>query len=61
MASGSIIDGLDELDGLDGLEEREGLDKVDELDKLDGLDELCRVVKPGGHIVFSLARIYLGE
>ena len=28
---------------------------------LDGLDELCRVVKPGGHIVFSVARIYLGE
>ena len=26
-----------------------------------GLDELCRVVKPGGHIVFSVARIYLGE
>ena len=28
---------------------------------LDGLDELLRVVKPGGHIVFSVARIYLGE
>lgn len=28
---------------------------------LDGLDELVRVVRPGGHIVFSVARIYLGE
>ena len=28
---------------------------------LDGLDELVRVVKPGGHIVFSVARIYLGD
>jgi len=28
---------------------------------LDGLDELIRVTRPGGHIVFSVARIYLGE
>ena len=28
---------------------------------LDGLDELVRVVKPGGHVVFSVARIYLGD
>ena len=28
---------------------------------LDGLDELVRVGKPSGHIVFSVARIYLGD
>jgi len=28
---------------------------------LDGLDELIRVTKPGGHIVFSISRTYLGE
>ena len=28
---------------------------------LDGLDALVRVVKPGGHVVFSVARIYLGD
>ncbi|MCP3972233.1 MAG: class I SAM-dependent methyltransferase [Rhodobacteraceae bacterium] len=28
---------------------------------LDGLDELVRVTRPGGHIVFSVARSYLGE
>ena len=28
---------------------------------LDGLDELVRIVKPGGHVVFSVARIYLGD
>lgn len=28
---------------------------------LDGLDELVRVTRPGGHIVFSVARVYLGE
>jgi len=28
---------------------------------LDGLDELVRVTKPGGCIVFSIARTYLGE
>jgi predicted TPR repeat methyltransferase len=28
---------------------------------LDGLDELVRVTRPGGHIVFSVSRIYLGE
>ncbi len=28
---------------------------------LSSLDELVRVVQPGGHIVFSVARIYLGE
>lgn len=28
---------------------------------LDGLDELCRIVRPGGHIVFSISRTYLGE
>jgi predicted TPR repeat methyltransferase len=28
---------------------------------LDGLDELVRVTRPGGHIVFSVARTYLGE
>jgi predicted TPR repeat methyltransferase len=28
---------------------------------LDGLDELIRVTRPGGHIVFSIARSYLGE
>ncbi|MGH1477231.1 MAG: class I SAM-dependent DNA methyltransferase [Geminicoccales bacterium] len=28
---------------------------------LDGLDELVRVTRPGGHIVFSISRTYLGE
>ena len=28
---------------------------------LDGLDELARAVKPGGHVVFSVARIYLAN
>lgn len=28
---------------------------------LDGLDELVRATRPGGHIVFSIARSYLGE
>jgi len=28
---------------------------------LDGLDELVRVTRPGGHIVFSVSRTYLGE
>ena len=28
---------------------------------LAGLDELVRVTRPGGHIVFSVARTYLGE
>jgi predicted TPR repeat methyltransferase len=28
---------------------------------LDGLDELVRAIRPGGHIVFSIARSYLGE
>jgi predicted TPR repeat methyltransferase len=28
---------------------------------LDGLDELVRATRPGGHIVFSIARTYLGE
>ena len=28
---------------------------------LDGLDEIIRVVRPGGHIVFSISRTYLGE
>lgn len=28
---------------------------------LDGLDELVRVTKPGGHVVFSIARTLLGE
>ena len=28
---------------------------------LDGLDELIRIVEPGGHIAFSISRIYLGE
>ncbi|NQU59312.1 MAG: class I SAM-dependent methyltransferase [Rhodospirillales bacterium] len=28
---------------------------------LDGLDELVRITKPGGHIVFSISRTYLGE
>lgn len=28
---------------------------------LDGLDELVRVTRPDGHIVFSIARSYLGE
>jgi len=28
---------------------------------LDGLDELIRVTRSGGHIVFSIARTYLGE
>jgi len=28
---------------------------------LDGLDELIRVTRPGGHIVFSISRTYLGE
>lgn len=28
---------------------------------LDGLDELVRLTRPGGHIVFSIARSYLGE
>jgi len=27
---------------------------------LDGLDELIRVTRPGGHLVFSVARTYLG-
>jgi len=27
---------------------------------LDGLDELVRIVRPGGHLVFSIARTYLG-
>lgn len=28
---------------------------------LSGLDELIRVTRPGGHIVFSISRTYLGE
>jgi predicted TPR repeat methyltransferase len=28
---------------------------------LDGLDELVRITRPGGHIAFSVSRIYLGE
>lgn len=28
---------------------------------LDGLDELVRATRPGGHIVFSVSRIYLGD
>ncbi len=28
---------------------------------LDGLDELVRVTRPGGHIVFSISRAYLGD
>ena len=28
---------------------------------LDGLDELVRATRPGGHIVFSIARTYLGD
>lgn len=28
---------------------------------LDGLDELVRVTRAGGHIVFSISRIYLGD
>jgi predicted TPR repeat methyltransferase len=28
---------------------------------LDGLDELVRATRPGGHIVFSVSRTYLGE
>ncbi len=28
---------------------------------LDGLDELVRVTRPGGHIVFSISRTYLGD
>jgi len=28
---------------------------------LDGLDELLRAIRPGGHIVFSISRSYLGE
>jgi predicted TPR repeat methyltransferase len=28
---------------------------------LNGLDELVRVTRPGGHIVFSISRTYLGE
>lgn len=28
---------------------------------LDGLDEIVRAVRPGGHIVFSISRTYLGE
>lgn len=28
---------------------------------LDGLDELIRATQPGGHIVFSISRTYLGE
>jgi predicted TPR repeat methyltransferase len=28
---------------------------------LDGLDELARVTRPGGHVVFSVSRTYLGE
>jgi predicted TPR repeat methyltransferase len=28
---------------------------------LDGLDELVRATRPGGHIVFSISRVYLGE
>ncbi|MBE9558213.1 MAG: class I SAM-dependent methyltransferase [Proteobacteria bacterium] len=28
---------------------------------LDGLDEIIRVTRPGGHIVFSISRSYLGE
>lgn len=28
---------------------------------LDGLDELTRITRPGGHIVFSISRTYLGE
>lgn len=28
---------------------------------LDGLDELIRITRPGGHIVFSISRTYLGE
>jgi len=28
---------------------------------LEGLDELVRVTRPGGHIVFSISRTYLGE
>jgi len=28
---------------------------------LDGFDELIRVTRPGGHIVFSISRTYLGE
>lgn len=28
---------------------------------LDGLDELVRITRPGGHIVFSISRTYLGK
>ena len=28
---------------------------------LDGLDEVVRITRPGGHIVFSISRTYLGE
>jgi SAM-dependent methyltransferase len=28
---------------------------------LDGLDELVRATRPGGHIVFSISRTYLGD
>lgn len=28
---------------------------------LDGLTELVRVTRPGGHIIFTISRIYLGE
>ena len=28
---------------------------------LDGLDDLIRTTRPGGHIVFSISRVYLGE
>jgi len=28
---------------------------------LDGLDELVRITRPGGHIVFSISRTYLGD
>lgn len=27
----------------------------------DGLDELCRITRPGGHIVFSISRTCPGE